>query len=487
MAKIKLAVLGDSLSQGFMSGAIYRPDLSYPVFLSWCLGERDLFSYQTFSQEFGLPLNLEVLLRQLTNRFGGKIFPGKMLPLTKFALGFAENVEGFWDHKGRYLTNLQTLPFSNQSVWGYRVEDADSLTVEIANDFLGQYPPQGGHFFRDLQIPFYTTAKMTLNPLGTKQGEKMTQLDNLRLLASQRGIENLVFWLGANNALGAVARLKIKLSTSEVITNFHHQTNANLYHPEHFEFIYRRVADKLQSLGAERVFVATIPYVTVPPITRGVSFNQFNLCPDGYYEYYTRPWIWDDEFNPKKHPYLTGKEAKMIDSYIDQYNEIIKRIAVWKGWYVVELGQLLSKLAYRRQRGEVETVLPRGLGSALARNPLTAYLVDEQGKVALDTRYLEIRLTPSPQIIKGGLFSLDGVHPTTIGYGIIADAFLKVMAQAGVEVKTELPWDFIVASDQLITNPPTMLEGLREFFVFLRSTKVFNSNLLEMVIPKGIG
>jgi hypothetical protein len=37
----------------------------------------------------------------------------------------------------------------------------------------------------------------------------------------------------------------------------------------------------------------------------------------------------------------------------------------------------------------------------------------------------------------------------------------------------------------LITNPPAALEGLRELFIFLRSTKVFNSNLLEVLI-KGV-
>ena len=32
----------------------------------------------------------------------------------------------------------------------------------------------------------------------------------------------------------------------------------------------------------------------------------------------------------------------------------------------------------------------------------------------------------------GGLFALDGVHPTTIGYGIIAQEVIRIMDDAGV-------------------------------------------------------
>jgi hypothetical protein len=34
--------------------------------------------------------------------------------------------------------------------------------------------------------------------------------------------------------------------------------------------------------------------------------------------------------------------------------------------------------------------------------------------------------------IRGGLFSLDGVHATTIGYGIIAQELITIMRRAGV-------------------------------------------------------
>jgi hypothetical protein len=67
----------------------------------------------------------------------------------------------------------------------------------------------------------------------------------------------------------------------------------------------------------------------------------------------------------------------------------------------------------------------------------------------------------------GGLFSLDGVHPTTVGYGILAQELIQVMRRAGVEFRTPdgavrpdpVTVDFtrLVRRDTLVTRPPQNL------------------------------
>jgi len=68
----------------------------------------------------------------------------------------------------------------------------------------------------------------------------------------------------------------------------------------------------------------------------------------------------------------------------------------------------------------------------------------------------------------GGLFSLDGVHPTTIGYGVVAQELINVMQHAGVKFylgdgRTErtgpVRVDFrrLIELDTLISNPPRSL------------------------------
>ncbi|NEP28828.1 MAG: hypothetical protein F6K49_45465, partial [Moorea sp. SIO3I6] len=71
----------------------------------------------------------------------------------------------------------------------------------------------------------------------------------------------------------------------------------------------------------------------------------------------------------------------------------------------------------------------------------------------------------------GGLFSLDGIHPTTIGYGIVAQELITMMQQqAGVKFyrkdgRTErhdpvkINFQRLIALDTLIYDPPKSLSS----------------------------
>jgi hypothetical protein len=93
--------------------------------------------------------------------------------------------------------------------------------------------------------------------------------------------------------------------------------------------------------------------------------------------------------------------------------------------------------------------------------------------------------------VTGGLFALDGVHPTTIGYGIVAQEIINIMQLAGVQFlmgdgKTVrrgpvlVDFDRLIREDSLISKPPTSIasdlavigwldEALRIFEKALRS------------------
>jgi hypothetical protein len=68
----------------------------------------------------------------------------------------------------------------------------------------------------------------------------------------------------------------------------------------------------------------------------------------------------------------------------------------------------------------------------------------------------------------GGLFSLDGIHPTTIGYGIMAQELIKIMQLAGVKFyhdgterigEVKVNFDRLIAEDTLISKPPRSLSS----------------------------
>jgi len=88
---------------------------------------------------------------------------------------------------------------------------------------------------------------------------------------------------------------------------------------------------------------------------------------------------------------LDASEVQTIESTIQQYNQIIAQDAAAVHMPVVNINSLL------------EYVHANGI-------PL--------GTITLSTRYL------------GGMFSLDGVHPSNIGHAIVANAFLKTANSA---------------------------------------------------------
>jgi hypothetical protein len=303
----------------------------------------------------------------------------------------------------------------------------------------------------------------------------LTALGLAQELAEQEGVENLLVGLGANNALGTCATLQIRPSRDADLSLLAHERNCNLWRPPHFASVYAELARQIEAVGAERVFLATVPHVTITPVTRGVSpsaraRHQAEL-EGGYYEYYTRFWIWDRSFDAGRNSHLTRAQAREIDAYIDAYNASIRKEAEQRGWHVVDLCGVLDRLAFRRNHGQPTYVLPDGLVQALKSDPRTSFRVRPDGQVLLDTRYMRIPATPphasAPTAdwraaFKGGLFGLDGVHPTTTGYGIIAHEVLSAFQAAGVPGADPrlLDWPAIIDHDSLLTTPPTLLVSL---------------------------
>jgi hypothetical protein len=224
-----------------------------------------------------------------------------------------------------------------------------------------------------------------------------------------------------------------------------------VWRPAHFANEYAELVTTIRKVRARHAILATVPHVTIAPLARGVGDKPIG---SRYFDYYTRPWITDGEFNPNRDPHLTGRDAWAVDSAIDAYNDTIKaavRQARLDGldWYLFDMCGLLDSLAYRRYLQDPQArpadfqpyQLPEPL-AALDPPPDSRFFIsDDSGRT------------------QGGLFALDGVHPTTIGYGILADEMLKVLNTAGVPEARGAGVDFaaVLGQDTLITAPPSSL------------------------------
>src|SRR5215210_9528561 len=66
----RLVTIGDSLTHGFQSGAIFNTDLSWPMIIAREMGWQKFFRYPNYFGYGGLPLNVEFLIRGLEERLG---------------------------------------------------------------------------------------------------------------------------------------------------------------------------------------------------------------------------------------------------------------------------------------------------------------------------------------------------------------------------------------------------------------------------------
>ncbi|MFD4180431.1 hypothetical protein [Rhodococcus sp. NPDC058514] len=482
----RLVTIGDSLTHGMQSGAVFNTDLSYPAIIAYELGWLDRFRFPRYGGPGGLPLNLELLLRRIEKDFGPdpKVWD---TPLALFAArSFMDEVEDYWERgPGRTVPALSTY-VHDLAVYGWDLRDALSKTaatcadaIAAPNDNLIDQQVQNGSERAALRVyPGWSHAQrqMTLFQAAAALGEDHDD-------STECGIETLVVFLGANNALRSVTDLRVVWSGNGY-RDLKAKNAYTVWTPEHFAAEFAEVVAAVKAVKARHVIWCTVPHVTIAPIARGIGDK---VEPGSrYFPYYVRPWVSESEFSPEEDAHITGGQARVVDAAIDLYNDTIARtvLRARKGtdgrkrdWYLLDTACLLDRLASRRYIADRHMRLDPELrptwwseyrlpGPLLALDPVpNSRFLTGDGKGGRAT---------------GGLFSLDGVHPTTIGYGIIAQEIIDVMRLAGVEFRhvtgavraDPVAVDFarLILRDTLVRHPPQNITSTLEILGWLDRT-----------------
>ena len=431
----RLVTVGDSLTHGFQHFAIFHTDRSWPAMIAELLGIDFAFPSYTGGPG-GHPLNLEYAARKLNKNL--------LLSLAK--------VYGYMDQVKRFYTTAPGADFpdrhgrcnENLAVWGWDLRDTLMRTADTEEVLIG-HP---GGLLPMVNGSGHRAAVSVLNMARKPSGAALTPLEAARQLGDQPGgIETLCVWLGANNVLGSVVQLKAVLSGSG-FQDLQQKANYTVWTVPDFRTELALVADEVRMINADHVLWGTVPHVTIPPISRGLR-GPLPDCPR-YFTYYGRVWDTDDAFDPTVEPHLTGPQAWAIDMIIDGYNTAIEELVQQArhdglDWRLVDMCAVLDRLAYRRN---VELDARPAQFPAYPLPPALA---------GLDTRYLTTDKTG--KILTGGLIGLDGVHPTTAGYSLVAHEFIQVMTGAGVDFPngTDLDFAAIRNADTLLANPPPRL------------------------------
>lgn len=201
-----------------------------------------------------------------------------------------------------------------------------------------------------------------------------------------------------------------------------------------FEAAYTTVISRLAATGAAMVLanipdVTVIPYLTsaekvalmtgqplevVGPVL-GLSHGDF-VTPDAF------PLILARLANPAlgKLPgnvVLDKSEVEIIRDRIDDYNHIVAKQAHENGAALVDIHDLMTQIQAK--------------GYVICNQKLTADFL-------------------------GGIFSLDGIHPTNTGYAIVGNAFIKELNR---EFKTDIR-DIPLA--EIKSGDPLVLQGVEQ-------------------------
>ncbi|MEX0904608.1 MAG: hypothetical protein WD604_10985 [Balneolaceae bacterium] len=477
--------MGDSMAQGFKNGGIYRTDLSFPALLARSMGNEPIFEMPSFTAQAGIPINMEILVRGLEEEFGDEITFRNSIRTGREVYTTLRRIKSYWDGHLRSLKTERNKPFHNQAVWGFSISDTWLMNEKYCRTFISENKARYSVFNVLPDNAMYTTARLVFNPSFTPAREENSMVDNILELAEDGGIENLIVCIGHNNIVGAVTKLEIVFSEETDVNKHYADRKCTVFRPEHFEKELRILYKKFARKNIKRVFVPTLPYVTIPPAIRGVNGDRSEPT-EGYYDYYARFWIWDEDFNPEKHPHLTREDAILLDQIVDEYNEIIKKLAGEFGFHVVPVDRYVRAAARRRRGKDLVKPFPPEFVSALQRNKKTSYLVDEEGMPRISTDYIRIG-DEDGKIERGGIFSLDGLHPSTIGYGLMANIYRLSMKKQGVKFDHPLDWDFIIKNETLITDPPFLLHDLRRLLRYLALGRqerltLFGKNMLQQVL-----
>lgn len=455
-----LVVVGDSMTHGFKSLAIHDTDLSWAAMLAEAMGVADRFRrphYEGPADCPGIPLNLEALLRRLEEHAGTSApLLGVHSPeIAAVALHVLHEVKKYWeDGDGSRFDLLAAYPH-NLAIYGWDVRDALSRT---ADDCRGALDDTTGWRWLHPHLPSLKVShdgdRAALRVLNGPGGGGVAMIDAAKALGEQ-GVGVLVVALGANNALGAILKMKVAWTPDEyeqwdARERLAGKNDATVWRPSHFRSDYTELSERIREVNARHVILATVPHVTIAPLLHG-----FGSKPTGsrYFARYGRVFVSDDEFDPNSDECLSGEACRQIDSAIDAYNahivdEVVRARGDGLDWHLFDLCGLLDRLAYRRYLEDPSArpgwFTPYELPAPLRRlNPWP------------DTRFFNSDGRGRSQ---GGLIALDGVHPTTIGYGIMAHEVLQVMKRIGVVPDSkEIDFADVISRDTLVSSPPRTL------------------------------
>ena len=418
----RLVTIGDSVTHGFMSGAIFRTDLSWPAVVAFELGNFKTFRrpvYEPPSGPGGIPLDIERALRSFEARFGSKLDWHEIVRAASWLYGYLDGIEDYWERGAGTKTPTGGEILHNLAIYGWDLRDTLALTATMVRRRIGRarddvwFPKQKVEDDNDRAALFVLETargpgKRALTPLGAARvlGGQGTDASK-----TGPGIETLIVLLGSNNALQAVTKLKT-LWSGDGYADIARKGAYTVWRPEHFAAEWALLVAELRRVRARHVIVGTVPSVTIAPIAQGRAWEgpgRVALFPvlhapvDPRRRLRSRP---PTRTSPSRRRARSTRRSTRTTGRSSTPSPQQDRDGL--DWYLFDLGGFLDRLASKRYLSD-----PAARPDWWTPYPLPPELASLDP--VPNTRFFA---SGPDGRTDGGLFSLDGIHPTTIGYGL---------------------------------------------------------------------
>lgn len=423
----RLMVVGDSLAQGCRSLTVKREfcEQSYGAVLAKSQG----WEFTTPDHPRPVVIDAEDVIRK----------SGDPLTYLKLAGRIEKNISAWKEQFSSPSGN--TLCFDNLAIAGCTTAQ---FLNHSASDWRGEFEKALAEYEKSdgfaklgkaVSLHFPINGRYVLNPTGDAAFDGLSQLG----WAFLRKPRNLIVHFGHNDGLYAVGS-EAKVPVGGLLAN----KGAYL--------------DTIKRVLAAPKDIAHLVIVLLPKVS-----CVANLRPEGgllpgsaYYESYSTVFPFDDES-------ISGADLAEMDRQIKEINGearlMIGKAKEKRQITIIETYQTFAKYDFKNTGNPNAQIR---IGSALP----------------VDNRYLEGRRLPNPNPLggpahlprwvfkQGGFQSIDGMHPSAIGYAVFADEIAREM---NLPRDTDRVLRTALKHEKLVADFPSALPGFLNLLNVLKS------------------
>ncbi|MDZ7807846.1 MAG: hypothetical protein U5K71_12135 [Gracilimonas sp.] len=119
-------------------------------------------------------------MRGLSEKYGDEIELTEFLSASKYMFTTFKRIKKYWEGGMKDLSVERTLPYHNQSVWGFNISDSWKVSEKNSREYIQNNPESFTVFNMLPEHAKFTTARLVLNPSLKEVSRNRSQIDNAR-------------------------------------------------------------------------------------------------------------------------------------------------------------------------------------------------------------------------------------------------------------------------------------------------------------------